>query len=125
MSKLDQLNIFHESLEECSINPLTGFLRTGCCETNDNDQGTHTVCALMDKEFLQFSFNQGNDLITPMPEYNFLGLKPGDKWCLCANRWLEAFDAGVAPRIFAKATNLKTLDIISMDKIKKFALDIA
>jgi len=125
MSKLDQLNIFHESLEECSINPLTGFLRTGCCETNDNDQGTHTVCALMDKEFLQFSFNQGNDLITPMPEYNFPGLKPGDKWCLCANRWLEAFDAGVAPRIFAKATNLKTLDIISMDKIKKFALDIA
>ena len=125
MSKLDQLNIFHESLEECSINPLTGFLRTGCCETNDNDQGTHTVCALMDKEFLQFTFNQGNDLITPMPEYNFPGLKPGDKWCLCANRWLEAFDAGVAPRIFAKATNLKTLDIISMDKIKKFALDIA
>ena len=125
MSKLDQLNIFHESLEECSINPLTGFLRTGCCETNDNDQGTHTVCALMDREFLQFSFNQGNDLITPMPEYNFPGLKPGDKWCLCANRWLEAFDAGVAPRIFAKSTNLKTLDIISMDKIKKFALDIA
>ena len=125
MSKLDQLNIFHESLEECSINPLTGFLRTGCCETNDNDQGTHTVCALMDKEFLQFSFNQGNDLITPMPEYNFPGLKPGDKWCLCANRWLEAFDAGVAPRIYAKATNLKTLDIISMEKIKKFALDIA
>ena len=125
MSKLDQLNIFHESLEECSINPLTGFLRTGCCETNDNDQGTHTVCALMDKEFLQFSFNQGNDLITPMPEYNFPGLKPGDKWCLCANRWLEAFEAGVAPRIYAKATNLKTLDIISMEKIKKFALDIA
>ena len=125
MSKLDQLNIFHESLEECSINPLTGFLRTGCCETNDNDQGTHTVCALMDREFLQFSFNQGNDLITPMPEYNFPGLKPGDKWCLCANRWLEAFEAGVAPRIYAKATNLKTLDIISMEKIKKFALDIA
>jgi len=125
MSKLGQLNIFHESLEECSIDPLTGCCRTGCCETNDNDQGTHTVCALMDKEFLQFSFNQGNDLITPMPEYNFPGLKPGDKWCLCANRWLEAFDAGVAPRIYAKATNLKTLDIISMDKIKKFALDIA
>ena len=125
MSKLGQLNIFHESLEECSIDPLTGFFRTGCCETNDNDQGTHTVCALMDKEFLQFSFNQGNDLITPMPEYNFPGLTPGDKWCLCANRWLEAFDAGVAPRIYAKATNLKTLDIISMDKIKKFALDIA
>ena len=124
MNNHDQLNIFHESLEECSCDPMTGFFRTGCCETNDNDLGTHTVCALMDKEFLQFSYNQGNDLITPMPEYDFPGLKPGDKWCLCANRWLEAFEAGVAPRILAKATNLKTLEIISMDKIRKFALDI-
>ena len=125
MNNQDQLNIFHESLEECSCDPMTGFFRTGCCETNDNDLGTHTVCALMDKEFLQFSYNQGNDLITPMPEYDFPGLKPGDKWCLCANRWLEAFEAGVAPRILAKATNLKTLEIISMDMIRKFALDIA
>ena len=125
MNNQDQLNIFHESLEQCSCDPMTGFFRTGCCETNDNDLGTHTVCALMDKEFLQFSYNQGNDLITPMPEYDFPGLKPGDKWCLCANRWLEAFEAGVAPRILAKATNLKTLEIISMDKIRKFALDIA
>ena len=124
MNNQDQLNIFHESLEECSCDPMTGFFRTGCCETNDNDLGTHTVCALMDKEFLQFSYNQGNDLITPMPEYDFPGLKPGDKWCLCANRWLEAFEAGVAPRILAKATNLKTLEIISMDIIRKFALDI-
>ncbi len=125
MNNQDQLNIFHESLEECSCDPMTGFFRTGCCETNDNDLGTHTVCALMDKEFLQFSYNQGNDLITPIPEYDFPGLKPGDKWCLCANRWLEAFEAGVAPRILAKATNLKTLEIISMDMIRKFALDIA
>jgi len=125
MNNQDQLNIFLESLEECSCDPITGFFRTGCCETNDDDLGTHTVCALMDKEFLQFSYNQGNDLITPMPEYDFPGLKPGDKWCLCANRWLEAFEAGVAPRILAKATNLKTLEIISMDKIRKFALDIA
>ena len=125
MNNQSQLNIFQESLEECSCDPMTGFFRTGCCETNHRDVGTHTVCALMDKDFLQFSFNQGNDLITPVPEYDFPGLKPGDKWCLCANRWLEAFEAGVAPKIIAKATNLKTLDIIPIDKIKKFALDIA
>ena len=125
MNNQSQLNIFQESLEECSCNPMTGFFRTGCCETNHRDVGTHTVCALMDRDFLQFSFNQGNDLITPVPEYDFPGLKPGDKWCLCANRWLEAFEAGVAPKIIAKATNLKTLDIIPIDKIKKFALDIA
>ena len=125
MNNQSQLNIFQESLEECSCDPMTGFFRTGCCETNHRDVGTHTVCALMDRDFLQFSFNQGNDLITPVPEYDFPGLKPGDKWCLCANRWLEAFEAGVAPKIIAKATNLKTLDIIPIDKIKKFALDIA
>ena len=125
MNNQSQLNIFHESLEECSCDPMTGFFRTGCCETIHRDVGTHTVCALMDRDFLQFCFNQGNDLITPVPEYDFPGLKPGDKWCLCANRWLEAFEAGVAPKIIAKATNLKTLDIIPIDKIKKFALDIA
>ncbi len=124
MNNQSQLNIFQESLENCSCDPMTGFFRTGCCETNHHDVGTHTVCALMDRNFLQFSFNQGNDLITPVPEYDFPGLKPGDKWCLCANRWLEAFEAGVAPKIIAKATNLKTLDIIPIDKIKKFALDI-
>ena len=122
---LHQLNIFNEPLEECSNEPKTGFFRTGCCETDAQDIGTHTVCAIMDKEFLQFSFNQGNDLITPVANFDFPGLKPGDRWCLCANRWLEAFEAGFAPHIIARATNIKTLDIIPLDKIKLFAIDIA
>ena len=122
---LNQLNIFNEPLELCSNEPKTGFFRTGCCETDAQDIGTHTVCAIMDKEFLQFSFNQGNDLITPVPDFDFPGLKPGDSWCLCANRWLESFEAGFAPQIIARATNIKTLDIISLDKIKLFAIDIA
>ena len=122
---LDQFNIFNEPLEECSNEPKTGFFRTGCCETDAQDIGTHTVCAIMDKEFLQFSLHQGNDLITPAADFDFPGLKPGDKWCLCANRWLEAFEAGFAPHIIARATNIKTLDIIPLDKIKLFAIDIA
>ncbi len=122
---LDQLNIFNEPLEQCSNEPKTGFFRTGCCETDAQDIGTHTVCAIMDKEFLQFSLHQGNDLITPAADFDFPGLKPGDKWCLCANRWLEAFEAGFAPHIIARATNIKTLDIIPLDKIKLFAIDIA
>ena len=81
---LDQLNIFNEPLEECSNEPKTGFFRTGCCETDAQDIGTHTVCAIMDKEFLQFSLHQGNDLITPVADFDFPGLKPGDRWCLCA-----------------------------------------
>ena len=122
---LHQLNIFNEPLEECSNEPKTGFFRTGCCETDAQDIGTHTVCAIMDKEFLQFSLHQGNDLITPVVDFDFPGLKPGDRWCLCANRWLEAFEAGFAPHIIARATNIKTLDIIPLDKIKLFAIDIA
>ena len=122
---LNQLNIFNEPLELCSNEPKTGFFRTGCCETDAQDIGTHTVCAIMDKEFLQFSFNQGNDLITPAANFDFPGLKPGDRWCLCANRWLEAFEAGFAPQIIARATNIKTLDIIPLDKIKLLAIDIA
>ena len=122
---LNQLNIFNEPLELCSNEPKTGFFRTGCCETDAQDIGTHTVCAIMDKEFLQFSLHQGNDLITPVADFDFPGLKPGDRWCLCANRWLEAFEAGFAPHIIARATNIKTLDIIPLDKIKLFAIDIA
>ena len=122
---LDQLNIFNEPLELCSNEPKTGFFRTGCCETDAQDIGTHTVCAIMDKEFLQFSLHQGNDLITPVVDFDFPGLKPGDRWCLCVNRWLEAFEAGFAPHIIARATNIKTLDIIPLDKIKLFAIDIA
>ena len=108
-------NVFGETLITCSTEPLTGFYRNGCCETGPEDTGTHTVCAVMTEEFLSFSKSRGNDLITPRPEYQFPGLKPGDKWCLCALRWLEAFKAGCAPYVYLEATNEKTLEFISMD----------
>ena len=119
-----QLNIFNEPIEDCSHDPLTGFFRSGCCETSNQDAGNHTVCALMSNEFLEFSFNRGNDLINPVPEFNFPGLKEGDRWCLCANRWVEAYEAGVAPRIVSRATNVKALEIIPLKNLKLFAVDI-
>ena len=97
MGENSQLNIFRETIEACSCDPLTGFFRTGCCDSSDRDHGSHTVCALMTEDFLQFSISRGNDLSTPVPQYNFPGLKEGDKWCLCANRWLEAYEADSAP----------------------------
>ena len=119
-----QLNIFNEPIEDCSHDPLTGFFRSGCCETSNQDVGNHTVCALMSNEFLEFSFNSGNDLINPVPEFNFPGLKEGDRWCLCANRWVEAYEAGVAPQIVSRATNIKALEIIPLENLKLFAVDI-
>lgn len=107
-------NIFGEKLISCSKSPMTGFYRDGCCKTGEDDLGTHTVCAQMTQEFLEFSRNLGNDLITPMPAYLFPGLKQGDFWCLCALRWLEAHKEGVAPMIKLEATNEKTLKIIPM-----------
>ena len=124
MTEEIQLNIFSEEIEDCSCDPMTGFFRNGCCETSDHDAGSHTVCALMNKEFLEFSSSRGNDLINPVPAFNFPGLNPGDRWCLCANRWLEAYEAGVAPPIVAKATNIKALEIIEIEQIKEFAIDI-
>lgn len=124
MDDKTQLNLFNEIIEECSCEPLTGFFRTGCCDTSDQDLGSHTVCALMTEDFLRFSIAKGNDLSTPVPQYNFPGLKEGDRWCLCANRWLEAYKSDSAPAIIAKATNLKALDIIPMEIIKEFAIDI-
>ena len=124
MDDKTQLNLFNEIIEECSCEPLTGFFRTGCCDTSDQDLGSHTVCALMTEDFLKFSISKGNDLSTPVPQYNFPGLKEGDRWCLCANRWLEAYKSDSAPAIIAKATNLKALDIIPMEIIKEFAIDI-
>ena len=114
MTEKNQLNIFDEQLEECSCDPLTGFFRSGCCETSEKDLGSHTVCALMTEEFLEFSFKKGNDLISAVPQFDFPGLKPGDKWCLCANRWLEAYEAESAPLIFAKATHKRALEIICL-----------
>ena len=125
MTEKNQLNIFDEQLEECSCDPLTGFFRSGCCETSEQDLGSHTVCALMTEEFLEFSFKKGNDLISAVPQFDFPGLKPGDKWCLCANRWLEAYEAKSAPLILAKATHKIALEIISMEQIKEYAIDIS
>lgn len=124
MIEAAQFNIFNEPIEDCSHDPLTGFFRSGCCETSNQDAGNHTVCALMSNEFLEFSFNRGNDLINPVPKFNFPGLKEGDRWCLCANRWVEAYEAGVAPQIVSRATNIKALEIIPLENLKLFAVDI-
>ncbi len=116
-----QLNIFGEPLIACSNNPLTGFFRDGCCNTDETDSGVHTVCVEVTAEFLDFSYNVGNDLITPVPEWDFKGLKPGDKWCLCAARFLEAYENDAAPKVVLEATNEKTLEIVPMDVLIKHA----
>lgn len=114
MQKEDSLNVFGESLILCSSAPLTGFYRDGCCNTGVMDSGTHTVCAVMTDEFLKFSREQGNDLSTPRPQWQFPGLRAGDKWCLCVLRWKEAFEAGVAPQVILEATHEKSLQFVDM-----------
>jgi len=120
-----QRNVFGEPIETCSDRPLTGFYRTGCCETGPDDHGVHTVCVLMTAEFLAFSKMRGNDLSTPIPEFDFSGLEPGDRWCLCAARWKEAMDAGMAPRVVLQATHEATLDIVPLEDLKRYAIDLA
>jgi uncharacterized protein (DUF2237 family) len=120
-----QRNVFGESIEVCSLNPTTGFYRTGCCETGAEDVGVHTVCVEVTREFLAFSKSRGNDLSTPLPGFGFPGLKPGDRWCLCAARWQEALDAGAAPRVVLGATHEATLEIVRLADLKRFALDLA
>lgn len=115
-------NVFGEDLIPCSIAPMTGFYRNGCCDTGPEDSGTHTVCAEMTEEFLLFSKNRGNDLTTPRPEYLFPGLKPGDKWCLCALRWLEAYRANCAPPVFLEATHEASLSLVPMEVLISKAL---
>lgn len=115
-------NVFGEELISCSTDPMTGYYRNGCCETGEDDLGTHTVCAVMTREFLDFSLSRGNDLITPRPEYVFSGLKPGDRWCLCASRWVEAYRAGLAPKIVLEATHENTLNFIALEELVKFAV---
>lgn len=117
-------NVFGERLEECSDRPKTGFFRDGCCNTSDQDVGSHTVCVEVTREFLEFSRFRGNDLSTPRPEFEFPGLKPGDRWCLCAARWLEAHDQGMAPRVILKGTHQRALEIVALDLLKKFAVDL-
>jgi uncharacterized protein len=120
-----QRNVFGEPIEVCSLNPTTGFYRSGCCETGPEDVGVHTVCVEVTKEFLAFSKARGNDLSTPRPEYGFPGLNPGDRWCLCAERWQEALAAGVAPRVVLTATHEATLEIAELADLKRHALDLA
>ena len=120
-----QKNVLGEKLESCSNNPMTGWYRDGCCNTNEDDHGVHAVCARVTNEFLEWAKNVGNDLITPHPEYGFPGLKNGDSWCLCATWYARALKENVACSIYLKKTNIKTLDLIPIDKLKKFALDIS
>ena len=110
-------NILGTELISCSTDPMTGFYRNGCCETGPNDYGTHTVCAIVNDEFLRFSKEKGNDLTTENPQYNFKGLKNGDKWCLCVSRWIEAYEAGCAPKIILESTNIKTLEYITFEEL--------
>ena len=116
-------NVLGGELKACSTSPMTGFFRNGCCETSHEDMGMHTVCAVMTAEFLAYSKSVGNDLSTPMPEYGFAGLKPGDRWCLCAPRWKQALDAGAAPQVVLDATHEETLAIVPLGVLKDYAVE--
>ena len=118
------LNVLGSELKPCSQDPLTGFYRDGCCNTGPDDHGSHTVCIQASQPFLEYSRFRGNDLSTPMPAYNFPGVKPGGRWCLCASRWLEAHEQGMAPKVFLLSTHLKALDIIPLEILKPYALDL-
>jgi uncharacterized protein len=118
-------NVLGERLEDCSTKPMTGFFRDGCCNTNREDVGSHTVCVVMTAAFLDFSKSRGNDLSTPRPEFGFPGLKPGDRWCLCAPRWQEALEAGQAPRVALRATHEGALAHCALADLKRFAVDLA
>ena len=120
-----QKNVLGEDLEECSLDPITGWLRDGCCNTDKNDHGIHTVCAKVTNDFLEWCKEAGNDLITPHPEFGFPGLKEGDSWCICAGTYAEAINAGTACKVFLKKTNFKTLEIIPLEKLKKYAVDLS
>ena len=117
----DARNVLGTELIPGSQDPVTGFFRNGCCETGPEDLGLHTVCAVMSQEFLAYSKAAGNDLSTPMPEYGFPGLKPGDRWCLCAPRWKEALDAGMAPQVVLESTHEETLAIVPLGVLKDYA----
>ncbi len=119
-----QKNVLGGALASCSSDPVTGFFRDGCCNTSPQDVGSHTVCVVMTAEFLAFSKSRGNDLSTPMPAYEFPGLKPGDRWCLCAPRWQEAFLAGHAPKVVLAATQEGALAYAELSDLKRFAIDL-
>jgi uncharacterized protein len=120
----NQLNVLGGPLLTCSDRPLTGFFRDGCCNTSEEDLGSHTVCVVLTAEFLEFSKASGNDLSTPRPEYGFDGLQPGQRWCLCAARWLQAYKAGKAPQVSLNSTNQAALEIVPLDALKQYAVDL-
>jgi uncharacterized protein (DUF2237 family) len=119
------VNVLGEPLEPCSLNPMTGFFRNGCCDTSAQDFGSHTICVVMTAAFLEFSKSEGNDLSTPVPEFGFAGLKPGDRWCLCAPRWQDALRAGKAPHIVLRATHLGALEHCALADLKRHAIDLS
>tara|TARA_B100000787_G_C16106141_1_gene255926 strand:- start:313 stop:696 length:384 start_codon:yes stop_codon:yes gene_type:complete len=118
------LNVLDEPLSVCSENPLTGFFRDGCCNTNDDDISSHTICVEVSQAFLEYSRFKGNDLTTPAPEFGFPGLNDGDRWCLCAQRWLEAYNQNMAPRVHLMSTHKKSLEIVPLNLLKQFAIDL-
>ena len=120
----ESVNVLGEPLESCSDEPKTGFFRDGCCNTSTQDVGSHTVCAQVTAEFLAFSKSKGNDLSTPRPEFGFAGLRPGDRWCLCAARWAEALEAGAAPRVYLLGTHQRALEIVSLEDLRAHATDL-
>jgi len=120
----ESVNIYGEPLLTCSDTPMTGFFRDGCCNTSPEDVGSHTVCVEMSRGFLEFSRFRGNDLSTPHPEFGFPGLKPGDRWCLCATRWLEAHENDMAPRVFLQRTHRKALETVPLSTLRRYAADL-
>ena len=120
----ESINVFGEPLVPCGDDPVTGFFRDGKCNTCDEDTGSHTVCIETTTKFLEYSLFKGNDLTTPMPDYGFEGLKPGDTWCLCAARWLEAYEDGITPRVHLTKTHQRALEIIPLEILRKFAADL-
>lgn len=124
VDKETSVNVLGGRLESCSTAPVTGFFRNGCCDTGPADAGRHTVCAVMTAEFLAMSKYLGNDLSTPRPEYGFTGLKPGDRWCLCAGRFLQAHEEGAAPQVRLAATHIRTLDIVPLSVLRGYATDL-
>ena len=118
---MQSMNVWGKELVPCSYDPLTGYFRDGCCHTDQDDHGTHVVCARVTEPFLIFSLQRGNDLMTPRPEYRFAGLSPGDRWCLCALRWKEALEAGVAPSVILDSTHIKALDVVTLAQLQAHA----
>jgi len=122
--QMESENVFGDALLSCSEDPVTGFYRDGCCNTGKGDHGSHTICVSLTTAFLEYSRSKGNDLMTPMPAFNFPGLNEGDKWCLCASRWLEAHQSGCAPRVHLRATHKRALDIVPLDILREYAIDL-